>query len=85
MSEQTLKFDEILINKKDFHTSKEGIALDLVERSRILVCDKLRHSEDCFKHFIGCLLVDDVVRPMSIFLPTISGYIKYFDNGRKNM
>ena len=38
MSEQTLKkFDHIVVNKKDFHSSKEAIALDLVESSRILV------------------------------------------------
>ena len=52
MSEQTLTFDEIVVNKKKFHASKEGIALDLVESSRILVSDKFKHSEDGFKHFI---------------------------------
>ena len=30
MSEQTLKFDHIVVNKKDFHASKEAVALDLV-------------------------------------------------------
>ena len=85
MSEQTLKFDEIVVNKKDFHASKEGIALDLVESSRILVSDKFKHSEDGFKHFIGYLHVDIVIRPLCIVLPPMSGYIKYFDNGRKNM
>ena len=85
MSEQTLKFDEIVVNKKDFHASKEGIALDLVESSRILVSDKFKHSEDGFKHFIGYLHIDDVVRPLFIVLPPMSGYIKYFHNGRKNM
>ena len=85
MSEQTLKFDEIVINKKDFHASKEGIALDLVESSRILVSDKFKHSEDGFKHFIGYLHVDDLIRPFYIVLPPMSGYIKYFDNGKENM
>ena len=46
MSEQTLKFDEIVVNKKDFHASKKGIALDLVESSRILVSDKFKHNEN---------------------------------------
>ena len=44
MSEQALKFDHIVVNKKDFHASKEGIALDLVESSRKLVSDKFKHS-----------------------------------------
>ena len=85
MSEQTLKFDHIVVNKKDFHASKEAIALDLVGSCRILVPDKFKHSEDGFKHFIGYLRVDDVIRPLCIILPPTSGYIKYFDNGRRNM
>ena len=85
MSKQTLKFDHIVVNKKDFHTSKQAIALDLVESSRILVSEKLKHNENGFKHFIGYLHVDDVIRPSCIFLPPMSGYIKYFDNGGKNM
>ena len=82
MSEQTLKkFDHIVVNKKDFHSSKEAIALDLVESSRILASDKFKHSEDAFKRFIGYLHVDDVIRPLCIVLPPMSGHIKYFDNG----
>ena len=85
MSKQTLKFDHIVVNKKDFRASKEAIALDLVESSRILVSDKFKHIEDGFKHFIGYLYVDDVIRHLCIVLPPISRYIKYFDNGRKSM
>ena len=83
ISEQTWKFDEIVVNRKD--ASKQGIALDVVESSRILVSDKFAHSEDGFKHFIGYLHVDNVFRPLCIILPPMSGYVKYFDNGRKNM
>ena len=85
MSEQALKLDHIVVNKKDFHASRERIALELVESSRILVSDKFKYSEDGFKHFIGYLHVDDVIRPLCIILPPVSGYIKYFDNGRKSM
>ena len=83
MSEQTLKFDEIVVNKKDFHASKGGTALYLVESSRILVSDKFKHNENGFKQFIGYLHVADVIRHLYIVLPPMSGYIKYFDNGRK--
>ena len=85
MSEQTLKFDHIVFNEKEFHASKQAIALDLVESNRTLVSDKLKHNENGFKHFIGYLHVDDVIRPLRIILPPMSGYIKYFDNGGKNM
>ena len=52
MSDQTLEFDHIVVNKKDFHAFTEPIALDLVESSRILVSDKFKHNEAGFKHFI---------------------------------
>ena len=83
--QQTLKFDHIVVNKKDFHASKPAIVLDLVESSRIFVSEKLKHNENGFKHFIGYLHIDDVIRPLYIVLPPMSGYIKYFDNGGKNM
>ena len=83
MSEQTLKFDENVVNKKDFHSSKEAVALDCVESIRILVSDKFKHSENGSKFFIGYLHDDDVVRPLCIVLPQTSRYIKYFDNGKK--
>ena len=73
MSEQTLRFDRIVVNKKEFHASKQAIALDLVESSRILVSDKFKHNENGFKPFIGYLHVDDVIRPLCIILPLISG------------
>ena len=83
MSEQTLKFDENVVIKKDFHVSKEAVVLDSVESSKILVSDEFKHSEDGSKYFIGILHNDDVIRSLCIVLPQMSGYIKYFDNGRK--
>ena len=67
MSEQTLKSDEIVVNKKDFHASKKAIALELVESSRILVSDKCKHNENGFKHFFGYLHVDGMIRPSCMF------------------
>ena len=40
MSEQTLKFGDIVVNKKEFHASKQGIALSLVDADKIVVSDK---------------------------------------------
>ena len=85
MSEQTLKFDENVVNKKEFHASKEAVALESIESSKMLVSDKFKHSENGSKFFIGYLYDDDVIRPLCIILHQMSGSIKYFDNGRKNM
>ena len=53
MSEKTLNFDNIRVNKKEFHKSKQPINLDLVNVDQMVVSDKFKHSDDGFKHFIG--------------------------------
>ena len=85
MSEQALKFGGIVVNKKKFHPSKQAIALNSVKTGKILVSYKFKHGDDGFKYFIGYLHDDDVIRPLCILLLQMSGYIKYFDNGEKNM
>ena len=84
MSEKTLKFDNVRVNKKEFHKSKQPIDLDLVIVDQIVVSDKFKHSDDGFKYFIG-YQEDEIVKPLCIILPQMSGYIKYFKNGGKNM
>ena len=79
-----MKFDENVVNKKDFHASKQAIGLNLVDSSKILVSDKFKVSEDSCKYFI-CYSDGDIIIPLCIILPQMSGYIKYFDNGGKNM
>ena len=54
MSEKTLKFDNIRVNKKEFHKSKQPINLKSVKNDQIVVPDKFKHSEEGFKHFIDC-------------------------------
>ena len=83
MGEKTLKFNNIKVNKKEFHKSKKAIDLDLVDTGKIVVSSRFKHSEEGFKDFIGHQ-EDEIVKPLCI-LPQINGYIKYFDNGRKNM
>ena len=85
MSEQSLKFGDIVVNKKEFYASKQAIALILVNTNKIVVSDKFKHSDDGFKYFIDFSHDDDVIRPLRIILPQMSGCIKYFDNGGKNI
>ena len=84
MREKTLKFDNIVVNKKEFHKSKQPINLDLVNVDQIVTSDKFKHSDDGFKYFID-YKEDDIVKPLCIILLQMSGYIKYFENGGKNM
>ena len=51
---------------------------------QIVVSDKFKHNSEVFKHFIGCQK-GEIVKSLCIILPQMSGYIKYFENGGKNM
>ena len=53
ISKKTLTFDKIKVNKKEFHVSKQPIALDSVLVYKIVVSDKFEYSDTDFKYFIG--------------------------------
>ena len=84
MSEKTLKFNNIKVNKQEFHKSKQAIDLYSVDTDKIVVSDRFKHSEEGFKYFIG-YQEDEIIKPLCIILPQMNGYIKYFENGGKNM
>ena len=64
MSEKTLTFSNIKVNKKEFHKSKQVIDLDSVDTDNIVVSDRIKHSEHRFKYFIG-YQEDEIVKPLS--------------------
>ena len=74
MSQKTLKFNNIKINKKEFNKSKQAIDLALIITDKIVVSEKFRHSEEGFKYFIG-YQEDEIVKPLFIVLPQMNGYI----------
>ena len=84
MSEKTLKFNNIRLNKKEFHKSKEPIDLMSVNVDQIVVSDKFKHNNEGFKYFIG-YQEGEIVKPLCIILPQTGEYIKYFEDGDKNM
>ena len=87
MSEKTLKFNNVKVNKKEFHKSKHETDLDSGDTDKIVVSGRFKHSEEGFKYFIG-YQEDEIVKPLCIILPQMNGYIKYFGgkwNGGKNM
>ena len=84
MSEKTLQFNNITLNKKKCYKSKEAIDLFSVDLDQIVVSYKFIHNEEGFKYFIG-YLKGEIVKPLCIVLPRMSGYIKYFENGSKKM
>ena len=84
MREKTLKFENIKVNKKEFHKSKQPINLDLINVDQIVISDKFKHSDNGFKYFIG-YKEGEIVKPLCIVLPQMTGNKKYFENGGKNI
>ena len=64
--------------------SKRAIDLMSVSVNKIVVSNKFKLNEDWFKYFIGHQK-GEIVRPLCIILPQMSGYIKYFEYGSPNM
>ena len=75
MSEKTLK---------EFHKSKQPVDLMSVNVDQIVVSGRFKHSDEGFKYSIG-YQDGEIVKPLCIILPQMNGYIKYFENGGKNM
>ena len=85
MSSQKIKFgDKEVDKKKTFYSSKEAILLDSVDLSKIVVSSRWKLNDTTYKYFCG-YLNNHVIKPLCIILPQINGYIKYFDDGGKNM
>ena len=68
--------------KKKFYSSKDAILLDSVDLSKIVVSSRCKLNDTTYKYFCG-YLNNDVIKPLCVILPQMSGYIKYFDNGGK--
>ena len=83
MSSQKIKFGDKEIDKKEFYSSKQAILLDSVDLSKIVVSSRCKINDTLYKYFCGHL--NNVIQPLCVILPQMSRYIKYFDDGRKNM
>ena len=55
-----------------------------VDLDQIVVSYKFKHNGEGCKYFISNL-ENRIVKPLCTILPQMSGYIKYFENGSKNM
>ena len=74
----------ILELKKEFHKSTQPVNLDLINVDQIVVPDKFKHSDNGFKYFID-YKESEIVKPLCIILPQMTGHIKCFEIGGKNM
>ena len=71
MCEKTLKFDNIRVNKKEFHKSEQPFDLDLINTEQIVVSNKFKQSDYGFKYFIG-YKEGEIVKPLCIIVPQLT-------------
>ena len=84
MSLRKIKFGNKEVNKKEFYSSKQAISLDSVDLNKIVVSKKWKIDDTTYKYFCE-YLNNDVIKPLCVILPQMNGYIKYFNDGGKNM
>ena len=84
MSSRKIKFGDKEVDKKEFYSSKQAISLDSVNLNKIVVSNKWKINDTTYKYLCG-YLNNGVIQPLCVILPQMSGYIKYFDYGGKNM
>ena len=84
MSSRKIKFGDKEVNKKEFYSFKQAIPLNFVDLDKIVVSSKWKINDTTYKYLCG-YLNNDVIQPLCVILPQMDGYIKYFDDGGKNM
>ena len=64
--------------------NKIKFKFNLININNIAISDKVKNGE-ISNYFIGYLNNIDEINSLGVILPQMSGYIKYFENGGKNM
>ena len=84
MSLRKIKFGDNEVYKTKFYLSKQTISLDSVDLNKTVVSNKWKINDTTYKYLYG-YLNNDTIQPLCVILPQMNGYIKYFDDGGKNM
>ena len=78
MSGKNINFDDRKIKKSDFDKNKKVFQIDEVDVDKILVSKKEPYgTKNALKYFIG-YNDNDVVRPLCLRLPQMTGYARKF-------
>ena len=83
MSGKSANFGDKKVNKSNFYKNKNLFKIDDIDVSKILISKKESYSKNKtpFKDFIE-YNDNDVIRPLCIKLPQLSGYVKCFDTNK---
>ena len=84
MSSRKKKIGDKEVYKTKFYSSKQAISLDSVHLNKIVVSKRWKINDATYKYLCG-YLNNDTIQPLCVILAQMNGYIKYFDDGGKNM
>ena len=84
MGLKKIKFGDKEVDKKEFHLSKKAIPLDSIDLNKTVISNKWKINDTTYQYSCG-YLNNDIVPPLCVILPQMSRFIKYFDDGGKNM
>ena len=74
-----MNFDNKKIKKSEFYKNKKVNSIDNIDVNKILVSKKEPYgTKNSFKYFIG-YNDNDVIRPLCVRLPQMTGYARKFD------
>ena len=79
MSGKSINFDDKKILKSEFYKNKKETKIDDIDVNKIFVSKKEPYgTKNSFKYFIG-YNGNDVIRPLCVRLPQMTGYARKFD------
>ena len=79
MSGKNVNFGDKKIKKSDFYKNKKVTNIDDIDANKILVSKEEPYgTKNSFKYFIG-YNDNDVIRPLCVRLPQMTGYARKFD------
>ena len=75
MNTKNIYFDDKKIKKSDFYKNKKAFQIDHIDVNKILVSKIEPYgTQNALKYFVG--YNDEVIRPLCLRLPQITGYFK---------
>ena len=79
MSGKNINFDDKQIKKSEFYKNKKVFQIDYIGANKVLVSKKEPYgTRNSFKYFSG-YNDNDVIRPLCVRLPQMTGYARKFD------
>ena len=79
-----IQFGDVSVDKKEFYTNKYTVSLYDVDLDKIVVSSKWKINETSCKYYVG-YKNDTLIKSLCVIMPQMTGYIKHFKDGGKNM